>query len=111
MSGSYRFTLRECRQLSARAWQIRRFHAGRLAVPLLSVSWKECLLLAKKEQVRRQVWEAHTAVIQLFPRPVVQPLVGVGSSVFLPAQSRPVRRSGWASGFARAASVLLLLAI
>lgn len=99
---AYRFTLSECRRLSSRAWQIRRFHAARLCIPVMAVSWRECLVLAKRESLRADLWRLHTAAIQCFGRR--EPLVGVGVPVCLPAA--PVR-SSWVSGLARAAVVVL----
>lgn len=101
----YRFTLAECRSLSRRAWVLRRFHAARLGVPVIDVSWRECLLLAKREQMKREVWKVHAALVQVFPRQV-QPLSGISQPVSISVPA-PVR-SRW-TGLARAAAIAVAL--
>lgn len=103
---AYRFTIAECRSLSARAWQIRRFVAGRDVVPLMSVSWRGCLEMAKREQLRAELRRIHVQAIGLWGRR--EPLVGVSQPMFIPAIHQ-AQRSSWVTGLARAAVVLLAL--
>lgn len=99
----HRFTLAECRQLSRRAWTLRRYHALRLGVKVMDVSWRECLLLARRESLRSRVWALHAEIVQSFPQQ--QRLCGVNpDAVFVPG--RPVR-GRWVAGLARAAVVVL----
>jgi len=49
-----KLSISDCRCLASRAWAIRRFHAARLGVPIRSVSWRECLLLARDEWFRAE---------------------------------------------------------
>jgi hypothetical protein len=86
----YRFSLGECRALSSRAWAIRKLRASASRAPVLSVSWKACLLEAKKaslisEAARvaselRDVFGASGAFVNVNPFPVCLPAFAPVSS-------------------------------
>jgi hypothetical protein len=101
MLNSYRFSMIEVRQLSRRAWEVRRFEAARLCIPVLSVSWRMCLVVAKKEALRRDTARVKRESAALYRGAA---LVRVGVPMYA---ALPVSRRSLVSVVARAAVLVL----
>ena len=92
--------------LSRRAWQIRRAYSIKTGLPVLSISWKGCLLLADSEAA---------AGLALLPAPRSAPdrwraIASTGWPVSAPGRRSRVRRvAGMVASAALAAALVLII--